>query len=68
MVYREVSVIEVREARVISDFRVMADQRELFGPVVPVPTAWRALRETAAGGDRRKRKVTAAVSKAPRNA
>ena len=39
-------------ARVISDFRVMGDQRELFGPVASVPTAWRALKETAAGGDR----------------
>ena len=39
-------------ARVISDFRVMADQGELFGPVASVPTAWRALKEIAAGGDR----------------
>ena len=31
-------------ARVISDFRVMGDQRELFGPVASVPTAWRALK------------------------
>ena len=30
-------------ARVISDFRVMGDQRELLGPVASVPTAWRAL-------------------------
>ena len=52
----------------ISDFRVMGDQRELFGPVASVPTAWRALKETAAGGDRRRRKVTAAVSKARRHA
>ena len=37
-------------ARVISDFRVMGDQRELFGPVASVPTAWRALKETAAAG------------------
>ncbi len=29
-------------ARVISDFRVMGDQRELLGPVASVPTAWRA--------------------------
>ena len=36
----------------ISDFRVMGDQRELFGPVASVPTAWRALKEAAAGGDR----------------
>jgi Transposase DDE domain group 1 len=55
-------------ARVISDFRVMGDQRELFGPVASVPTAWRALKEAAAGGDRRRRKVTAAVSRARRHA
>ena len=35
-------------ARVISDFRVMGDQREVFGPVASVPTAWRALKEAAA--------------------
>ena len=35
----------------ISDFRVMGDQRKLFGPVASVPTAWRALKEAAAGGD-----------------
>src|SRR6204780_3157188 len=50
-------------ARVISDFRVMGDQRELFGPVASVPTAWRALREIAAGGDRRRRRITAAGGK-----
>jgi hypothetical protein len=55
-------------ARVISDFRVMGDQRELFGPVASVPTAWRALREAAAGGDRARRKVTAAVNGARRHA
>ena len=55
-------------ARVISDFRVMGDQRELLGPVASVPTAWRALREIAAGGDRRRRKITAAVNKARRHA
>jgi hypothetical protein len=55
-------------ARVISDFRVMGDQRELFGPVASVPTAWRALKEIAGGGDRRRRKVTAAVNKARRHA
>ena len=48
-------------AGVISDFRVMGDQRELFGPVASVPTAWRALKEAAAGGDRARRKVTAAT-------
>src|SRR5579863_4889927 len=55
-------------ARVISDFRVMGDQRELLGPVASVPTAWRALKETAGGGDRRRRKITAAVSRARRHA
>jgi hypothetical protein len=55
-------------ARVISDFRVMGDARELFGPVASVPTAWRALREIARGGDRRRRKITAAVNKARRHA
>jgi hypothetical protein len=55
-------------ARVISDFRVMGDQRELFGPVASVPTAWRALKETAAGGEQRRRKITAAVNKARRQA
>jgi hypothetical protein len=47
---------------------VMGDQRELFGPVASVPTAWRALKEIAAGGDRRRRKVAAAVNKARRHA
>jgi hypothetical protein len=55
-------------ARVISDFRVMGDQRELFGQVASVPTAWRVLKEIAGGGDRRRRKVTAAVSRARRHA
>ena len=55
-------------ARVISDFRVMGDQRELLGPVASVPTAWRALKEIAGGGDRGRRKVTAAVGKARRRA
>jgi hypothetical protein len=55
-------------ARVISDFRVMGDQRELLGPVASVPTVWRALKEAAAGGDRRRGKVTAAVNKARRHA
>ena len=55
-------------AEVISDFRVMGDQRELFGPVASVPAAWRVLKEAAAGGDRARRKVTAAVNKARRHA
>jgi hypothetical protein len=55
-------------APVISDFRVMGDQRELLGPVASVPTARPALKETAASADRRLRKVTAAVNKARRQA
>ena len=55
-------------ARVISDFRVMGDQQDVFGQVASVPTAWRALKEAAAGGDRTRRKVTAAVNKARRYA
>src|SRR4029077_20506429 len=55
-------------ARVISDFRVMGDQRELFGSVASGPTAWRALEEGAGGGDRAGRKVAAAVNKARRHA
>jgi hypothetical protein len=41
-------------ARVISDFRVMGDQRELLGHVASVATAWLAQKETAGGGDRRR--------------
>jgi Transposase DDE domain group 1 len=55
-------------ARVISDFRVMSDQRELFGPVASVPTAWRTLAELARGGARADRRVTAAVNAARRHA
>jgi Transposase DDE domain group 1 len=53
-------------AEVISDFRVMADQRELFGLVASVPTAWRTLNEIAAGGERAGSRVTAAVNAARR--
>jgi hypothetical protein len=55
-------------ARVISDFRVMGDQDEVFGQVASVPTAWRMLKETASGGDRTRRKITAAVNRARRYA
>ena len=55
-------------ARVISDFRVMGDQRELFGLVASVPTAWRSLKEIAGAGDRAQSKVAAAVNKARRHA
>src|SRR6201981_1190516 len=55
-------------ARVISDFRVMGDQHEVFGQVASVPTAWRALKEAAAGGDRPPAQVTAAGQQARRHA
>jgi hypothetical protein len=55
-------------ARVISDFRVMRDQRELFGPVASVPTAWRTLQEIARGGTRADKRITAAVNTARRHA
>ncbi len=45
----------------ISDFRVMCDQRELFGLVASVPTAWRTLKEIARGGTRADRRITAAA-------
>jgi hypothetical protein len=55
-------------ARVISDFRVMSDQRELFGLVASVPTAWRTLAEIARAGPRAERRITAAVNMARRQA
>ena len=55
-------------AEVISDFRVMGDQKELFGPVASVPTTWRALSEIAAGGSGSLGRITAAVNAARRAA
>jgi hypothetical protein len=55
-------------ARVISDFRVMGDQRELFGLVASVPTAWRTVKEIAGGGTRTDKRITAAVNMARRHA
>ena len=55
-------------ARVISDFRVMADQGELFGLVASVPTAWRTLKEIAAAGPRAEKRIIAAVNTARRHA
>jgi hypothetical protein len=52
-------------ARVISDFRVMSDQSELFG-LVSVPAAWPTLAEIARAGARADRRVTAAVNAARR--
>ena len=53
-------------AEVISDFRVLADQRGVFGLVASVPTCWRALDEAAAGGGRALPRITAAVNAARR--
>ena len=55
-------------AEVISDFRLLADQKELFGLVASVPTTWRTLNETAAGGPRALARVTKAVNAARRRA
>ncbi len=45
----------------VSDFRVIGDQGELFGPAASVPTCWRTLSEIAGGDERSLGKVTAAV-------
>jgi hypothetical protein len=55
-------------AEVISDFRVMAGQRELLGLAASVPTCWRALSEIAGGGSRPLARITAAVNAARRRA
>jgi len=55
-------------AEVISDFRVLADQKELFGLVASVPTTWRTLDEIAAGGPRALAQITAAAGAARRRA
>jgi hypothetical protein len=55
-------------AEVISDFRVMGDQEELFGLVASVPTCWRALDEVAGGGGQALARITAAVNAARRQA
>jgi DDE family transposase len=52
----------------ISDFRVIGDQQELFGPAASVPTVWRSLSEIAAGGTKTAGRVTAAVNAARRRA
>ncbi|HUK70268.1 MAG TPA: IS1380 family transposase [Streptosporangiaceae bacterium] len=55
-------------ARGFSDFRVLADQKEAFGQVASVPTAYRTLEEIAEGGTRTARKLTAALNTARRYA
>ena len=52
----------------VSDFRVIGDQGELFGPVASVPTVWRTLSEMAAGGTATAGRIAAAVSSARRTA
>jgi hypothetical protein len=52
----------------ISDFRVIGNQCELFGPVASVPTVWRALSEVAADGAKATGRVSAAVHAARRAA
>ena len=52
----------------ISDFRVLTDQKELFGLVASVPTTWRTLDEIAAGGPRALARITRAVNAARRQA
>ena len=49
---------------VISGFRVLADQKELFGLVASVPTTWRTLSEIATGGSQTRGRITAAVAQA----
>ena len=53
---------------VISDFRVLTDQKELFGLVASVPTTWRTLDEIAAGGPQALARITKAVNGARRQA
>ena len=55
-------------SEVISDFRVLTDQKELFGLVASVPTTWRTLAEIAAGGPRALVRITKAVNGARRQA
>jgi hypothetical protein len=48
--------------------RMTGDQRELFGLVASVPTAWRTLKEIAHGGTGADKRIIAAVSMAGRHA
>ena len=55
-------------SEVISDFRVLADQKELFGLAASVPTVWRTLSEVAAGGPGTLERISGAVNAARRRA
>ena len=67
-VLADISCVIADGARAISDFRVLADQKDAFGQVAFVPTAYRALEEISKGGTRTAAKLTAAVNKARRHA
>ena len=67
-VLADISCVIADGARAISDFRVLADQKEAFGQVASVPTVYRTLEEIAEGGTRTARKLTAAVNAARRYA
>jgi hypothetical protein len=49
------------DAGVVNDFRVMGDQRELFGLIASVSACWRPLNEIAAGGSRPLVRITAGL-------
>jgi hypothetical protein len=51
-VVADMACVIVDGARVISDFRVMPDQRELSGLVAPTPAEWRTLKKIALAGTR----------------
>src|SRR5258708_23756649 len=55
-------------SEVISDFRVLADQKELFGLVASVPTVSRTLDEIAADRPRALARITQAAHGARRHA
>jgi DDE family transposase len=55
-------------AEVISDFRVISDQEQLFGLAASVPACWRALDEVASGGSRPLARITTAVNASRRKA
>jgi hypothetical protein len=50
----------------VSDFRVLTDQKQLFGLVASVPTTWRTLDEIGAGGARALARIARAVNGARR--
>ena len=62
----DVACVIADGGRAFSDFRVLADQKDLFGQVASVPTVYRTLEEIADGGERTAGKLTAAVNTARR--